>query len=676
MNRRRAFTLIELAIVLVIIGIILSIGVGLYVNIIKNAKFSATRDIVKTACEAVKGYAKSHYELPDSSALNTLGIKTKDAYAKPLVYKYSSDLVSNNLCSYDSASLLSIEIQNPSGGSTTKNDVAFLIYSTGENRKDDTCSGSTCTIKPYGTDRYDDVACFYDINSLRADICPPKLIISGNLPPAVEDEFYRASVKVSGGVPPYTYTWGSLPCGLSYNGNTIYGVVNCNPADSNGTLSSCNDSKTLSLTVEDSLNPPPHYQDEKNFTLKIFPQAPHVLEDKLPEGFVSSSYNATLHAVGGSGSYTWNVSGLPNGLSGTASGAEYIISGTIASDAAGTYSVRVDLTSCETTTKFLPLIVNGVASGAAGSGGGGSSSSSCPTFYLDPSSTTYTATVGKNFSTAITPTGGVSPYTNTSCNSGTGTGCSGLSITCTPNQAVISGRPQQSGTCVFYVEYKDSCSEGQQTASGTYTINVQSFSLLSDLPDAYICKPYDGYIEVDGGISPYSWNLTSGGLPKYLGFCDGNSSNVCSIGGLVDTASGNYNFTVQVSDSNGNTASQSFTINVVGLDMTGINGADCSSSGITLSNDTGLDLYVKKSGTSTCQRFRNNRTLTVYPGEMYLIYETRTDCQNDNPVCGFSFCFLWEVETTNDNSNCDVSLKEIYESTRRTIYYGCTISDL
>jgi len=80
---KKGLTLIELAVVLVIIGIILGIGVSIIAILVKQAKQKDTKKIVHTICETVKAYAITNKTLP--SDINSLGVKTTDPYGNDIV---------------------------------------------------------------------------------------------------------------------------------------------------------------------------------------------------------------------------------------------------------------------------------------------------------------------------------------------------------------------------------------------------------------------------------------------------------------------------------------------------------------------------------------------------------------------------------------------------------------
>ena len=80
-----------------------------------------------------------------------------------------------------------------------------------------------------------------------------------------------------------------------------------------------------------------------------------------------------------------------------------------------------------------------------------------------------------------------------------------------------------------------------------------------ELPDAYFGTPYAAFIEVDGGVAPYSFALRDGSeLP--LGLTLSETDGV--ISGIPLVAGSNFSFIVNVTDAVGVTVSRAYTINV------------------------------------------------------------------------------------------------------------------
>ena len=652
--KKKGFSLIELALVLIIIGILLSLGIGFYKVFVRNSKFAKDKYIVKTACEAVKGYAFQHKNLPTD--LTSLGIETINPYNQPL--KYNSVNISGDFCKSDASNWLKVDDRG-----NIKDKVAFIVYSTGENRKDDTncsqspspCSSSSVDyqIREYdeptsaGT-KYDDIVCYMDIYTLRENSCPKFEITTSSLPEATQYlEYDSGKISVSGGT--------VQSCNITLN---VQGLsadnTNCKitgTPEVYGTF-------PVTITVTDTIG----RTAKKTLNLVVNPNPVKITTPALPYGYENESYKVALTASGGTGAYTWieksfdldgdgdadlnlNSTGILEANQDDPSKPE----SKVLDVAPGTYEITVKVCdanySTECDEKTFPLTVLS-SSGGGGNGGGGGGN--CSSFSLSPSSGTYTITVGESFNLTITPSGGKTPYTNISCSPSS---CKGLTLSCDNSQAVISGTANSAGTCTFGVSYEDSCSP-KQTASGTYTINITcpAMSLTSNLSDARLCDNYTGNIRVNGGLSPYSWELTSGSLPKNISFCNTNS-DICEISGEVIDSLGSYTFGVSITDSCLQSVSGSFSINVIGTDMTGIYGEDCSQNGINLCNVIGTTLFYKKSSSSTCYRLNYADCVKLPAGETYTIYTDRR-CRNE--ACQLNFCTLWNVEKGNNASDCEV----------------------
>ncbi len=77
------------------------------------------------------------------------------------------------------------------------------------------------------------------------------------------------------------------------------------------------------------------------------------------------------------------------------------------------------------------------------------------------------------------------------------------------------------------------------------------------LPNGSVGESYSQTLQATGGTPPYSWSITSGNLPN--GFSLNPSSGVISG---TPTAGGVFNFTVEVRDSAGQTATKDFAITI------------------------------------------------------------------------------------------------------------------
>ena len=87
-----------------------------------------------------------------------------------------------------------------------------------------------------------------------------------------------------------------------------------------------------------------------------------ITTDSLPLGIIGAAYSETLAATGGSGGYTWSVTGLPDGFSLSTGG---VLSGT--PKTGGRYSIKLTVTDAHsnTVTKTLTLTIKkGCGNGA------------------------------------------------------------------------------------------------------------------------------------------------------------------------------------------------------------------------------------------------------------------------------------------------------------------------
>lgn len=260
----KGFTLVEMAIVLVIIGIAMALGLPLISQLSKNIKYSDSRDIVKGARDSVMGWAASGslQQLPDlrntTSDFRNIVKSPSDAFGQPLIYVYdynSSTFTSNQLCGMRMTSInLSYKVGSVS---YSVNNVAFVVLSPG----DDYAVNSTITASnfigannvvsvlsanqaipsPGGTannatitinaDTADDIVQWVTLDELRTKIgCQGTqlTIVNNELPYGYDNTPYSASIYGNGGVP-YTASAGSTGqykwCVQNTQGQVFYNLT-------------------------------------------------------------------------------------------------------------------------------------------------------------------------------------------------------------------------------------------------------------------------------------------------------------------------------------------------------------------------------------------------------------------------------------------------------------------
>ncbi len=339
----RGLTLIEMAIVLVIIGLLVSVGAALIGPLTKRAKLTETREIVKNAFESILGFAIANKRLPNQ--LSDLGIKTSDAYLNNLIYykAYADTPPSYNLCT----SVGTYVTVNDQG--VGKTNVAFLVFSAGENRVNNTGTASPFSIQIPGVGGYDDVALYMDIGTLRQKACNVLRIVTDSLPTATEETVYPTSaLEATDGTLPYTWTItsGALPPGLTLIPGT--GVIAGTPINDG--------SYKFTIQVTDSDNP--QRTASKSLAITVNPDKPRITTEFLTYGTVGQPYpSSTLSASGGAAPYSWTLAGgsnLPPGLSLSSGG---IISGRPASPVTFAFTVTVIDGRSRLATKNLSIAV-------------------------------------------------------------------------------------------------------------------------------------------------------------------------------------------------------------------------------------------------------------------------------------------------------------------------------
>ncbi len=172
----RGIGLLELAIIIGILGILLSLGLGIFKVLVKNQKVAETREVLSSLRESIIGYVLTRLKLPCDDAetcpspqkrYNELS-KAIDAWGKHVFYVYWGQLRdTTNICSETSTGItLRLCGPDPACSSPVQvvSDVAFVVFSSGENRNKQTRgmgrtdTSLTVDVYEYGTQADDDPA--------------------------------------------------------------------------------------------------------------------------------------------------------------------------------------------------------------------------------------------------------------------------------------------------------------------------------------------------------------------------------------------------------------------------------------------------------------------------------------------------------------------------------------
>jgi hypothetical protein len=346
-------------------------------------------------------------------------------------------------------------------------------------------------------------------------------ILSTTLPTATAAIPYTNTIQESGGTGALTWsiTAGALPSGMSLGPNS--GTVAGTPTTAGN--------YNFTVKVTDSLG----NFGTQAFTLKVLiflsDSAPPTINTTLPPATAGIAYSNTIQTTGGTGMLTWSITAgaLPPGLSLSQLG---VVSGTPTT--ADNYSFTVQVTDSASpanvasqafTLKVLIFL----------------SDSAPPTI----NTTLPPATAGIAYSNTIQTTGGTGMLTWSIT---AGALPPGLSLS---QLGVVSGTPTTADNYSFTVQVTDSASPAN-VASQAFTLKVLIFesdsnapAVTTNLPAGTVGSPYSNTIDEDGGTGTLTWSITAGALPPGLSL-----SQLGVVSG-TPTAPGNYNFTVQVTDS-------------------------------------------------------------------------------------------------------------------------------
>jgi hypothetical protein len=311
----------------------------------------------------------------------------------------------------------------------------------------------------------------------------------------------------------------------------------------------------------------------KSFSLTISP-ALSITTTSLPAAVAGVSYSQALAATGGVPPYSWSVAlgALPPGI--TLNSSSGVLSGM--PSVAGSFPFRIQVADSAAVTASRDFALT-VAAGLTITTPTQLSSGALHTPYL----------------ATLSATGGKTPYM---WSLASGSLPAGLTIN--PGAGVISGTPTAAGNFSFVVQAADSAAA---TASRAMTLTITSsltIASTSQLAAGTVGGTYSHTLTVTGGAAPYTWSITSGQLPASLTL----NSSTGAISGTL-SAAGSFSFTVQVSDSTGQAATQALTLTVAAtLAITSEtalpNGSAGSSYSFTLAASGGTPPYVTWAVTS------------------------------------------------------------------------------
>ncbi|HEY8206156.1 MAG TPA: putative Ig domain-containing protein, partial [Myxococcaceae bacterium] len=239
--------------------------------------------------------------------------------------------------------------------------------------------------------------------------------------------------------------------------------------------------------------------------------------DDLGDTTVVVPYSHTITATGGSGTLSYAASGLPAGLSMSASGT---ISGT--ATATGDFSVNVTATdaAAQTASQAYPFKV-----------------------YPAPAITTATLPDGtqtSSYSAAVSTTGGKAPVVLS-----VSAGALPFGLALNASTSTISGIAITDATYTFTLQARDA---NGATAAQSYTVTIYTgLSGTAYLPTTgNVGTPFSAYMSARDGRPPIIYSVGSGALPPGVSL---NASDGTITG--TPTFAGTYPVSVTATDANG-----------------------------------------------------------------------------------------------------------------------------
>lgn len=272
----KGLTLVEVAIVLVILGLLVGLGVSMIGPLTKRAKINETKEALNANTESIISWAAGSKRLPDTTEFISIIRNRSDAWGKPFYYLVDNDLVQlpsgteHKICDRRTTKI-TLRVYQDANNYQDITNVAFIIISSGENVNNQTHGtqliNSPTTIVVFypeapnvdnfsadfnRPEAYDDIVKWITLDELRIKVgCQGAQlrILNNELPYGYVGSQYNSTIFVEGGVPFPSggkYRWcreGNLPSGLtatpsSNSTDCLNDITNWGQADSliiNGT---------------------------------------------------------------------------------------------------------------------------------------------------------------------------------------------------------------------------------------------------------------------------------------------------------------------------------------------------------------------------------------------------------------------------------------------------------
>ncbi|PID39373.1 MAG: hypothetical protein CR984_07180 [Proteobacteria bacterium] len=262
-NHQAGFTIIEMAIVLVLVGFLVGFGASLTGTLSTRAKRIESTKTVAAGLEAVIGHAAANGGvLPTATEFPGIVNMRNDAWGRPIQYIYDANLAdgspnTGDLCTRRTTAITLRQCADTACTSpVTVANVAFVLLSSGGNFNNQTAGTQGVNagvvidifnrgvggVDGFNTDMnrgepYDDIVQWATLNELRTKIgcrVPQLTVLNNELPAGRMNSPYNAAIYVDGGVPfaaSGNYLWcvetasGTPPSDLSFRNHTDTGDI-------------------------------------------------------------------------------------------------------------------------------------------------------------------------------------------------------------------------------------------------------------------------------------------------------------------------------------------------------------------------------------------------------------------------------------------------------------------
>lgn len=238
---KKGFTLIELAIVMVVIGLLVGGSIQMMSVMSKRAKVTEAKQQLETLREGILGFVQTNGALPTQNEFETLGDIT-DPWGRHIDYYPDANLTQNDLLCIDDDTYDTLNTPAAPPSLSPINDIGFILVSSGANYNMQTDMMTERKLYAQGIDNvddnttdmsrneeYDDLFIVVTLAELKAlGNCQSKIlqIINPTLPTGTVGTAYPStSIIATGNNGTLTYsTPANCPAGMSCSGGSITGT--------------------------------------------------------------------------------------------------------------------------------------------------------------------------------------------------------------------------------------------------------------------------------------------------------------------------------------------------------------------------------------------------------------------------------------------------------------------